>query len=529
MNLENENENIDDEDSDLEQGNGIEEDDESTSSTAKYFPIRLEFFTVVFIIFTLLAFVLLNVLGFDIYNIFITSVRNPITAFIEPVYRFIVPVAEGVEALYISACIVLTFLTLAGLCKYEKFKNALFEGKLAKRITLQILVFFMFIILYMHALNSLTILFPAIGDAGITIFFLVAGASIWLVVQSWALFLESRRSATNVEGYFSGSGHKTLSYAGASIMPFFIAAYIIILSVGYMILINFLWVNLNIGFHIFEVFIEVVLFIMLTISLVPFFLIIHGGKENRRQKSYDNLVVLFTIFFMYPFILFNFTIFFYLNPIVLDQIKALFPVGGDSIANAGKTLILVESVFIFITLILALRAIGKRTGYTIWGMNKHGFILFIYAALVGQFGIRYLQIRGQLEESVIPFLGDINDIIINSQHLIMNSVLIIAIAVTIFLFKSEKFGTMFRVHEEISKEDKKRIEFIYDFLMKEYVRRNDYLDVDEMYRQISSVLKLDDYNTYRLVNKTDKKYKELVIEGLKKRFIYFTEVKEAKN
>jgi len=534
MNPENDNEVIESND-DIEEVTDIDEsEDSSIEKTPGWFPVRLEFFTLIFIIFTLLAFVFLNVLRLDIYDVFIGTVRNPFTAYIDVIYNFIVPVPEGVEALYISACIIVIFLTFSGFCRFEKFRNALFQGKIAKRLSLQIGLFFLFLILYMHGMNYLTIglnyvtlqLYGMlIGDAGITIFFLVAGASIWLLIQSYALFLESRRSATNVEGYFSGSKHRRMSYYGASIMPFIIAAYIIGLSVGYMIVINFMWVNLAVGYFPFEIIIEIVLFIMLTISLIPFFIIMRGKKEERRQKSYDNLVVLFTIFFMYPFILFNFTIFFYLNPAVIEQIKALVPGAGEGIGQAGQVLILIESIFIFVTLIFALRAIGKRTGYSLGGMDKYGFIFIIYAALVGQFGIRYLQIRGQLGESVPAVLGTINDVIINSQHLIMNSVLIIAIAVTIFLFQSKKFGTMFRVHEQVSKEDKKRMEFIYDFLMKEFVRRDENLDSFEMHDQLSSVLKLDEYDTLRLVNKTDKKYKELVIEGLKKRFIYFTEIK----
>ena len=511
-----------------EEWDAIEGEDKLKS----FFPIRLEFFTLIFLIFFTIAVALVNIFyalfpsnDVDAYQLFLNFIRSPINiGVVSYVYAFIVPAPPGFEALYISAGFVLTFFTIAIMVRNESIKDALFETS-KKRILFQILLFFVLLIGYMHVIKILTGLFPDLGYEGMPMILLSGGASGWLILQSWAIFTEARRSATNVEGYFSGHKNK-VSYALVILMPFLVAIFIYFLSFGYLLILQFLKENIGVSGYILGVtwqnIILIALFATLILCFVP--LIIALSSENRREKNYENLVVIMTNFFMYPYIIFNFTILFFLQPETIDQLTALFGAGGagEGISYFSLLLIFVELIFTMVMLVFAMRTVGKRTRYKLGPLNKYGFILAVYAAISGQFGIRYLQIRGQIGQSITgPIQQALGNYLINIQHLIINIGVIVAIAIAIFMFKRKGFGLMYRVHDEVSKEDMKRIEWIYDFLKKEYIRRADMLILSEMYDSIAKILKISDYDTIRLVNRADIKYKDMMVEGLKKRYIHF--------
>ncbi|NHI91151.1 MAG: hypothetical protein EAX96_01525 [Candidatus Lokiarchaeota archaeon] len=521
--------NINDEDLSKELEDEIKEEWTAIDDEGKlksFFPLRLDFFTFIFIIFFIIAVAMVNIFyalnpntGVDFYQSFLNLIRLPIgIGLMSNVYAFIVPAPPGFEALYISASFVLTFFTLSLLVKNEKFKTKLFESS-NKRILLQIAVFFILLIAFMHLIKLLTGLLPDFGYEAIPMIMLSAGASGWLILQSWAILTAARRSATNVEGFFSSHKNK-FSYLIVILMPFMVAAFIFLLSFGYLLILHFVQVNFGIGGLFWEILIEVTLFATLLLCIVP--LIMALTSENRREKNYENLVVIMTNFFMYPYILFNFTILFFLNPNTIEQLKALFGAGDAGVSQFSLLLISLELAFTLIMLIAAMRTVGKRTNYKLGILNKYGFILAVYAAISGQFGIRYLQIRGQLLVSSTNAIQQaLAEYLINIQHLFINIGVIIAIAIALFMFRRKGFGVMYRVHDEISKEDLKRVEWIYDYLKKEYIRKAEMLNLLEMYDVISKILKLNEYEIIRLVNRADLKYKDMKIEGLKKRYVYF--------
>ena len=509
------------------------EDEEKIKS---FFPLRLEFFTLIFLIFFIIAVALVNIFyalipntTVDVYQFFLDIIRTPTgIGGASAIYAFIVPAPPNFEALYISAGFVLTFFTISLMARNEKIKNGLFETS-RKRILLQILLFFVLLIGYMHLMKILTGTFSILGwDLGyeaIPMILLSAGASGWLVLQSWAIFTEARRSATNVEGFFSGHKNRT-SYAFVVLMPFLVAMFIFMLSFGFLLALQFIQENVGITGYILGIswqnLILIALFATLLLCFIP--LIIALTSENRREKNYENLVVIMTNFFMFPYIMFNFTILFFLQPETVAQLTDLFGAGGagEGISYFSLLLIFVELIFTLVVLIFAMRTVGKRTKYKLGPLNKYGFVLAVYAAISGQFGIRYLQIRGQIGQTVTgPIQEALGNYLINIQHLIINIGVILAIAIAIFMFKRKGFGLMYRVHDEVSKEDMKRIEWIYDFLKKEYIRRADMLILSEMYDSISKILKISDYDVIRLVNRTDIKYNDMMIEGLKKRYVHF--------
>jgi hypothetical protein len=215
-----------------------------------------------------------------------------------------------------------------------------------------------------------------------------------------------------------------------------------------------------------------------------------------------------TIFFMYPYILFNFTIYF-----VLPK-GGVSGGGGDELI--GQILLLADLIVTLTLLLLALRTAGKRTGYRFGKLNKHSFIMFIYASLAGQFGIRYLQTTNQLtgDLGVIGFLLD-------GQYLIINAVVGLALIITLFMFGSNKFGRFIRVRGEISRAEQKQVNFMHSYLIEELVRTEAPILVSNIYDDLANVMRIEKFRAMQLLEKTKRRFEDIKIEGIKKRYITF--------
>nr|MDO8110644.1 hypothetical protein [Candidatus Sigynarchaeota archaeon] len=508
------------------QPESISEQELTAEKIPRLFPIRLGFFSFMFLAFFAISVLILNftkifniVLGeTDIYTQVLNLLRTPITnvPIIRDIYDFIVTFPDevsfhdfiGKEALYISAGYVLTFLTVSLVAMKQRVARALFTGRKRKRIPLQILLFFTLFILYLQLLKMYVYSFgSSIGLGGLAIYMLICGAGLWIFFQFIALFTAARRSGTRAEGNLTRRSGKA-SYAFALAAPYFVVGVIIALYMGYTFFIDIVKNYLpSFDASTWQKMTDYFMVGFVAICIVSSAISVLGRK--RRQKVYDNMVLIMTNFSMYPYILFNFTMYF------------LFPQlntggsGGDP-TFFGQILLWVDLIFTFVLLIMALRSVGKRTGYKFSKLNKHAFIMFLYAALAGQFGIRYLQTRG-LPQEIVESLN----IFLNGQYLIINFFVIIAAFISVLIFSSKKFGVYFRVHETVSKEDKQRFLFIHDYLKDEFVRRQEPYLLDSIYDALATVMKVDKFVVMQLVEKTKRNHPDLLIDGLKKRYVYF--------
>ncbi|MHA1716300.1 MAG: hypothetical protein ACTSXP_11710 [Promethearchaeota archaeon] len=504
----------------------------------KLFPLRLGFFTFIFLTFFTISVLVLNIIEIlypnfftnveskDIYQYFLDLIRAPIEKVpaVMAVYNFLVPV-KNVEALYISTTMTLTFFTLSLLMMKNKVTRALFNAKWYKKVAAQVGIFFGLFILYMQILKLISLFFLNPQNQDIPVYILIIAASSWLFFQSYALFTGARKSGTKIEAVFSKKTGRS-SYLFVNVAPFLVTVFVIILSGFYLWFLRFSSQFLNDGepFHQWERIITVVLLVTVGLCLIPT-LMAKADKDSRR-KSYDNLVVIMTIFYMYPYILFNFTIYFFLNPQMMEKIKAQLGNGNGSgssislLSQLGQILIWIELMVTFILLIVALRSVGKKTQYKFGKLNSHSFILFIYGSLTGQFAIRYLQVR-ELLSTIITQIGNI---ILNGQHLLVNIGVIIGLLISVLMFSSERFGLYFRVHETVSKQDRKRMEFILEFLKQEYIRREKPYLISSVYDDLVTMMNLDKHVIMKLIEKTQRRYQNLIIDGIKRRFVHFPEI-----
>ncbi|MHA1679677.1 MAG: hypothetical protein ACTSUE_01630 [Promethearchaeota archaeon] len=491
-----------------------EEEIDAEDRMPRLFPLRLGFFTLLFLIFFAISVALLNLVAAffesgsgDLFQDLIEFIRTIITIpGIAQFYDFIVPESED-EALFISACMMWTFLIIAFISMKNSGRRALFEKGAFKRGFLQIALFFVFFILIMQLLKFFDNFIPEIDGNMIPLLSLVIGASFWIFFQSLALFTAARRTGTNVEQKLldrGGRGSSTL----VSLAPFFTLLYVIGLTVGFMIFPDVL--EHYTGITDFQMdewaqkMLQIIGFIVGALCILPS--IIAAGAKNPKQKRYDSMVVLMSIIAMYPYLLFNFALYFWL------------PSGSSSGSNS-QILLWVELLFTLVMLVSSIRSVGQRTNYKFGKLQKHAFILFIYSALTGQFGIRYLQTKGNLP-------GGIADFLIDGQYIIINAFVLLALIFSVLLFSSEKFGVYFRVHEQVSKADKKRMEFVYQQMKHEYNKQEGPYLVTEIYENLAMIMKAGKLEVMDLVEKTYRKYSDLNIDGLKKRYVCFDAAKQ---
>jgi len=307
----------------------ISEQELASERIPRLFPLRLGFFSFMFLAFFAISVLILNISkalgllkGEDIYQLVLDWLRTPIQdiAILRDIYDFIVtfPGAEfpGIEALYISGGYVLTFFTISMLAMKNRIARALFSGRKTKRITLQIFLFFALFVSFMQLLKIVVLVLISygayLGDGGIAIYMLIAGATIWIFFQALALFTAARRSGTRAEGRLM-KGKSKGSYAFALFAPYLVLGVIGLLYLCYKLFLDIVVPMIPVDPTIevsplWRSFIDYFTLAMALFCILPS--ITAFASKKRRQKSFDNLVVMMTILSMYPYILFNFTIYF---------------------------------------------------------------------------------------------------------------------------------------------------------------------------------------------------------------------------
>jgi hypothetical protein len=385
------------------------------------------------------------------------------------------------------------------------------------RSVVQLGTFFLIFILYLQLQKLVAMILPDPDSLhprheGVAAYFLIAGATAWILFQGYALLTSARRSGTKAESALAKRGKK--AYAFAVIVPLLVLAFVGALTWGYFIFLDVLDL-VGISAPSWRLVVYIVLGAMLIFTIFPTLTAI-TTRRRRRQKIYENLVIQLTNFFMFPYILFNITIFY-----ILPKTSGTGGGSGDSLLST--IFLYADMVVTLILMIMALRSAGSRTGYRFGPLNKHAFIMFIYAALAGQFGIRYLQTRDLLPQMLNN--NNIASVFLDGQYLLVDAVVGIIMLFSILAFGSKKFGVYFRVRDSVSRQDHQRIDFIHDYLVEEYARRQAPFLLIEVYEPLATLMKVDRFKAMQLVEKMRATITDIRIEGIKKRYVVLAEEK----
>lgn len=513
--------------------------------------IRLGFFSIIFLIFFFFTALILNILpNNDTYQSFIDIIRDFTILPIKDIYALIIPQQFWhSEAIYITSAIILMFLTTGLLCGNDKFKNFLFSGSLKKQAATQIFIFFIFFIAYLR----LFLYLPEYIFNMLTPIYILIGATItWLMFQSIALFRYSRSYASRTEGFLLK--HDNFFTFGIVATSTFWGI-IIIGGIGYVYTFIFLNIAKSFGAQIdvWRIF-TLVLGAALVIACFAAFFISILSKTEKRHRIFDNFSIMTTNVVLWPYILLNLTIYFFLTSKIV----------GSRGAGTSQVISITDLAISVFTLVISMRGLGSKTEWKFGILKRESFILTIYAAIAGQYGIRYLLFRQQL----VPIKpGDYFAVYVLFQILVMTlglpaqnfwsliilpsfplnpywntfiidpsleflinmgnlftSIAVIGLligALVLYGANPEKFGKKFRVHEAGAKKGKATTQFIYDFMKQEFTRRNEPFCLFEVQEIIAKSLEMDLNITIRLINKTQLKYPDFKIDGKKKRYVCF--------
>ncbi|MHA1380134.1 MAG: hypothetical protein ACTSRG_17310 [Candidatus Helarchaeota archaeon] len=521
--------------------------------------LRLGVFSLFFYIFFFFAVVLLNFLPTDdIYQLTIDVFRATMFKPIMDIYAFIVPPnLWHNEAAYITVSLILVFFITGFLCGDDNFKNFLFKGSAIKRFGAQVLIFFGFLISF---LRIFTVLPQYFFNILTPIFFLLGAAIVWLIYQTVALYRYSRKYASSAESFLLRHNNK-FTHSLAVTATFWGLLAIGIVGYGYLLFIDILslyGVQLIFGIRIDQWQLYTLIFggALVFICLTAFFISVFS-KKNKRERLYDNFSIVISNLSLWPYILLNLAMYF------------IFSSGISGSKNVGIEMIFasIDLIISIIILFLTLRGMGTKTDWKFGIIRRESFILTIYGAISGYYGIKYLLFRQQLVPvnpgdlfsvnilyelligiPIQPIIPPDNfyyfillpsfplnpyyntflitpglEFIVNSGNIITSVAVIILLlgALITYGIHREKFGEKFRIHEVGAKEGRATTDFIYDFMKKEYYRRKEPFPLYEVEKLISNSIELDKEKTIELINKTDIKYKDLKIDGNKKRYVYF--------
>ncbi|MFX1451284.1 MAG: hypothetical protein ACFFCM_10605 [Promethearchaeota archaeon] len=546
--------------------NGTEEEKEKPDvhviekKTKTLYWLRLGFFSFVFLVFFFFTALVLNILPTnDFYQSFIDIIRNFAIIPLGQAYSFIVPQEFWHnEAIYITSAIILMFFTVGLLCINEGFKNLLFEGSLKKCAFTQLLVFFILLIGYLR----LFLYIPEYFFTILTPVYILIGATItWLIFQTVALFRYSRRYASSAEAFFLRHDN-IATYSLVVTSTFWGLILIGGFGYGYYIFINIAG-TMGVKTDLWMI-ITALLGGIIVISCIVAFLLSVFSRTDKRHRMFDNFSIMATNITLWPYILLNLAIYFFLTSSA---------VAGRG-AGAGRVLSITDLAISVVTLIMSMRGLGSKTEWKFGPLKRESFILTIYSAIAGQYGIRYLLFRQQLvpinvadyfsvyvwyqllvntptifPDIINPILTEdvfwplvflfpnaplnpyFNTFVIDPriEFLVNMGNLFVSIAVMVLLIGSlvmyatqkEKFGEIFRVHEVGAKDGRITADFIYDFMKEEYIRRNKPFPIYEVQDILAKSLELDVNLTLRLINKSDLRHKDFNIDGKKKRYVYF--------
>ncbi len=274
--------------------------------------LRMGIFSIFFYAFFFFAVVLLNILPTDdLYQSSINWIRDIAILPIKDIYAFIVPPdLWHNEATYITAALVLVFFSTGIFCGNEKFQNFLFEGSAIKRFFAQVLIFFGLLMGFLRLFQYLPKYFINVLTP---IFVLMAGAVIWLLYQTYALYQYSRSYSSSSESFLLKHDNK-FTYFIVVTATFWGLAFIGVLGYYYFIfldIVNIIGILLQVGVNtsLWEL-ITWILGGTMGITCLLTFIISISSKTNKRQRMYDNYSIVAANVSLWPYILLNLAIYF---------------------------------------------------------------------------------------------------------------------------------------------------------------------------------------------------------------------------
>ncbi|MEE9379580.1 MAG: hypothetical protein V3V33_16265 [Candidatus Lokiarchaeia archaeon] len=425
-----------------------------------------------------------------------------------------------------SNTIVTFFLVLSFLLSIDKLRIFIFEKHSAIKQ----------LILYCGIISSLYLLFLYIGTDINFMTYLLTLAMIWLFLLSSKFYISSRKLSTKIESRFIKK-YSATRYFFAVIIPFFILAMLVIISLFYRSFLVFLTLDFfgpNDPISAVAVYnlemtrIMPLIYVSLVMTLV--FIIFEyvstrRRAETKRAGTFDNFTFSLIVFFIFFFQILQISIYMLMQDETITAFKATFGTTGSVLSYIFIFEFIISMYFLY----RIVKKLGKSLGWRILIFKKDGLILLCLGCVLAQTLTRFA-LASEIPNQIVTDVG----VILMWDKYIISVLMIFFLGTTLLVYyiKPHETSMFMRLQKETVSEEERSLDKVYKIIRSEYIRRGEAYPIEIIERELIKVTQLSKGNVYDLLEQLAKKDMDILITEEKKKLgkpvkiIDFTSVTE---
>jgi len=409
-----------------------------------------------------------------------------------------------------SNTIVAFFLVLSFLLSIDKLRIFIFE----KHSAIKQLIF------YCSLISSLYILFLYIGTGINFMTYLLTLAMIWLVLLSSRFYVYSRKFSTKIEARFIKK-YSAPRYFFAFIIPFFILAILVIISLFYRSFLVFLSLDFfgpkdpNSAVAVYNLEMTLIMpliyfsLVMTLVFIIFEYVSTRRRAETKRAGTFDNFTFSMIIFFIFFFQILQISIYLLMQDETITAFKA-------TIGSTGyiSYIFVFEFIISMYFLYRIVKKLGKTLGWRILIFKKDGLILLFLGCVLAQTLTRFA-LASEIPNQTI---SDVGRILMWDKYII--SVLMIFFLGTtllIYYIKPHETSMFMRLQKETVSEEERALDKVYTIIRSEYIRRGEAYPIEIIERELLKATQLSKGNVYDLLEQLAKKDMDILIIEEKKK------------
>ncbi|MHA2036754.1 MAG: hypothetical protein ACW98X_09995 [Promethearchaeota archaeon] len=425
-----------------------------------------------------------------------------------------------------SNTLVAFFIVLSFLFSIDKLRIYIFE----KKTVIKQLVF------YIGLFAGLYFLFLYISTDLNYMTYLLTLSMIWLVLLSSKFYIYARKFSTKIEARFIKK-YSIPRYFLAIIIPFFILAVLVIISLFYRSFLVFLSLDFFAAFDpssavaVYKTEMRLImpliyLSLVMTLVFIIFeFVSTRRRAETRRAGTFDNFTFSLIVLFIFFFQIMQLSIYFLLQPETVTAFKATIGATG----SAATYIFILEFAISMYFLYRIVKKTGKTLGWRILIFKQDGLVLLCLACVLAQTLTRF-SLASQTPNQIITDVGEF----LMADKYIISILMIFFLGTTILIYylKPHETSMFMRLQKETISEEEKSLERIYKIIRSEYIRRGEAYPLEVIERELIKATQLSKGNVNELLEELADKDMDIMITEEKQdigkpiKMINFTSVTE---
>ncbi|NVM34836.1 MAG: hypothetical protein HWN81_04525 [Candidatus Lokiarchaeota archaeon] len=446
---------------------------------------------------------------FGLYFIFIFYSLVLITAINFPESNWINILMFG-NPFAFSNTIVAFFLVLSFLLSIDKLRIFIFE----KHSAIKQLIF------YCGLISSLYIFFLYIGTGINFMTYLLTLAMIWLFLLSSRFYIYSRKFSTKIEARFIKK-YSAPRYFFAVIIPFFILAILVIISLFYRSFLVFLSLDFfgsndpNSAVAVYNLEMTRIMpliyfsLVMTLVFIIFEYVSTRRRAETKRAGTFDNFTFSMIVFFIFFFQILQISIYMLMQDETITAFKA-------TIGTTGYVsyIFVFEFIISMYFLYRIVKKLGKTLGWRILIFKKDGLILLCLGCVLAQTLTRF-SLASDIPNQIVTDVG----VILMWDKYIISVLMIFFLGTTLLIYyiKPHETSMFMRLQKETVNEEERSLDKVYTIIRNEYIRRGEAYPIEIIERELIKTTHLSKGNVYDLLEQLAKKDMDIMITEEKKK------------